>query len=194
MDQLVLWSIGLLACGMALIIAEVFIPSGGAIGVLAGMSIIGSVVIGFLYDYRLGVGMLAAVTVSLPFVLWAAVTLWPLSPIGRLILGRLPESEDEYLPQGKDYHASKKKFVGRFGRCKTPMRPGGLVVVDGVTQDAVSKGVPIDPDQPVKVVAVETNRLVVRPAKEEELRKQQPVEVLLEQPLDDFDEDPFAAV
>lgn len=194
MDQLVLWSIGLLFCGMLLIAAEVFIPSGGAIGVLAGMAIIGSVIIAFLHDYRLGVGMLAAVTVSLPFVLWAALTIWPMSPIGRLILGRLPESEDEFLPQGKDYHASKKQFIGRFGRCKTPMRPGGLIVIDGVTQDAVSKGVPIDPDQPVKVVAVETNRLVVRPAKEGELRAQQPVDVLLEQPIEDFDDDPFADV
>lgn len=192
MDQLVLWSIGLLVIGFVLLLAEVFIPSGGALGVLAGLSIVGSVVIAFLYDYRLGVSMLAAVTLSLPFLLWVASVAWPMSPMGRLILRRLPASEDEFLPQGKETHSGKKVFIGRYGRCKTPMRPGGLVVVDGVTQDAVAKGVPIDPDEPVKVIDVQTNRLVVRPAKESDLKAQDPVDVQLEQPLEGLDGDPFA--
>jgi hypothetical protein len=43
------------------------------------------------------------------------------------------------------------------------MLPGGLVVIDGKTYDAVSEGVPIEPNQPVVVVNVSTQRLVVRP-------------------------------
>jgi hypothetical protein len=42
------------------------------------------------------------------------------------------------------------------------MLPSGLVVIDGKTYDAVSEGKPIEAHETVLVVAVSTQRLVVR--------------------------------
>jgi hypothetical protein len=43
------------------------------------------------------------------------------------------------------------------------MLPSGLVIIDGKSYDAVSEGVPIEANQTVLVVAISTQRLVVRP-------------------------------
>jgi hypothetical protein len=42
------------------------------------------------------------------------------------------------------------------------MVPSGSVLIDGKTYDAVSEGLPIEPNQPVIVVNVSTQRLIVR--------------------------------
>ena len=46
MDAL-LWSILLLLLGLALIALEVFVPSGGVLGVLAALALIASIVVAF---------------------------------------------------------------------------------------------------------------------------------------------------
>jgi hypothetical protein len=43
------------------------------------------------------------------------------------------------------------------------MLPSGSVIIDGKTYDAVSEGVAIEAGQPIMVVSVSTQRLVVRP-------------------------------
>jgi membrane-bound ClpP family serine protease len=158
------WALGLLVIGLLLVILEVFIPSGGVLGVLSAMAIIGAVVVAFTGGVRSGAIVLGLTAVLVPLVLSVAVKYWPHSPLGRLILIKLPKSDREILPI--DEWGDPKQLVGRLGRAKSKMLPGGVVVIERRKYDAVSHGAAIEPGQVVKVVGVRNGRIVVRPSDE----------------------------
>jgi hypothetical protein len=99
--------------------------------------------------------------VIVPTAVAAAVKWWPDTPVGKLVLIQRPRSADEVLPETTAYRGLKD-LVGRRGRSKGLMVPSGLVLIDGKTYDAVSEGLPIEPNQPIIVVNISTQRLVVR--------------------------------
>ena len=82
-----------------------------------------------------------------------------------------------------------KDLVGKEGRAKCKMLPGGVVVIDGHTVEAVSEGVPIEAGQPVRVIAVRANRAVVRPVEAE--MPSPTAEDPLQRPIDAVSPDPF---
>ena len=160
MADALLWSILLLVLGLGLIALELFVPSGGVLGVLAALAIIASIAVAFSGGWVTGVSMLIATMVILPAVLAAAVHYWPRTPIGRMIVLQTPQSEDEVLPDTPEYR-KLKDLIGKRGVAKTKMLPSGAVVIEGRVYDAFSEGMAIDPGQPIRVTAVRTNRIVV---------------------------------
>ncbi len=152
----------LLAIGFACLILEVFVPSSGVLGVLCGLSLTGSVILGFMSGSTTGAGILAFVIVSVPACLVLAVRYWPETPIGKMILIQRPENPDELLPETVAYRGLRE-LIGKRGRAKSLMLPAGSVLIEGKIYDAVSDGVTIDAGQTVLVVDVQTQRLVVRP-------------------------------
>ena len=56
------------------------------------------------------------------------------------------------------------RLQGRVGVAKTKMLPSGAIIIDGTAYDAISDGMPIDPGEPVRVISVRANRVLVRPA------------------------------
>lgn len=130
--------------------------------VLCALSLLAAIGVGFVAGLGSGLAILVTVCVLVPLGIVAALRWWPKTPIGRRILIPRPSSEDEVLPETPAYR-ELKALIGRRGRSKGLMLPSGLVVIDGKTYDAVSEGVPIEPNQPVVVVNVSTQRLVVRP-------------------------------
>lgn len=161
----VFWSLLLIIAGVAFLLLEIILPSAGVLSILAGLSFIGALVVAFSGSVRLGVIVLAVEMFLIPVLIISAVKFWPHTPIGRMILIRLPKSADEILPDDPVYR-DLKSLVGKRGKAKTLMLPSGSVVVGGRTYDAFSEGMPIEAGEPVQVVAVRTNRIVVRPAKE----------------------------
>jgi len=160
MGDALMWSILLLLLGLGLIALELFIPSGGILGILAALAIIASLAVAFSGGWVLGVSMLVATLLILPLVLAAAIHYWPRTPIGRLLILQTPQSEDDVLPDTLPYR-QLKDMVGKRGVAKTKMLPSGAIVVEGRVYDAFSEGMAIDPGQPVRVTAVRTNRLAV---------------------------------
>lgn len=160
MTEALFWSILLLLLGLGLIALELFLPSGGVLGLLAGLAIIGSLTVAFSGGLATGLGMLLATVVILPLVLAAAVHYWPRTPIGRLIVLETPASEDEVLPDAPAYR-QLKDLIGKRGVAKTKMLPSGAIVIEGRVYDALSEGMAVDPGQRIRVTAVRTNRLVV---------------------------------
>lgn len=190
------WALALLALGLALIVAEVFIPSGGALGVLAAMAIVGAVVVAFTAGIRSGASVLAATALLVPLVLYLAVKFWPQTPLGRLILIQLPKSDREVLPQNAD--GDLEELVGRLGRAKSKMLPSGIVRIDGRNYDAVARGVAIEAGETVKVIGVRLNRIVIAPTaetlppKQEEAQQEDASEEdLLSRPIDALGLDPL---
>ncbi len=160
MTDALLWSILLLALGLGLIALELFVPSGGVLGILAALAIIASIAVAFSGGWVTGVVMLLATMLILPLVLAAAIHYWPRTPIGRAILLETPQSEEEVLPDTPE-HRKLKDLIGKRGTAKTKMLPSGAVVIEGRVYDAIGEGMAIDPGQPIRVTAVRTNRIVV---------------------------------
>jgi membrane-bound serine protease (ClpP class) len=157
-----LWSILLLVIGIALIFLEVFVPSGGMLSVLAILAVVASIIVAFTGGWQTGLIMLMSSLVIIPLVIGAAIKWWPETPIGRLVVLQRPSSEEDVLPD-PGWTRRQQELIGRTGVAKTKMLPSGAIVIDGETYDAVSDGVAIDAGQPVRIVAVRTNRLIVRP-------------------------------
>lgn len=157
----VTWAIALLLLGLIFLVLEFFIPSGGALAVMCALSFLAAIVVGFVAGPATGAAVLLAVCVIVPSAVGAAVRWWPDTPIGKLMLIQRPRSSDEVLPETIAYRGLKG-LVGRRGQAKGLMVPSGIVLVDGKTYDAVSDGKPIEPHQPIIVVGISTQRLVVR--------------------------------
>lgn len=148
----------LLAVGLAVVVLELFVPSGGILAIVAAAAIVGSVIAALMHENR-AVGMTFAVAEVIGVVVGLALIVkwWPNSSIGRRIAPELPR-EDEVLPDNR----SLKQLVGKVGYAKSMMLPSGAVVVEGRTVNAVSEGMAIDAGEAVKVVEVRGNRVVVR--------------------------------
>lgn len=192
MGMMLIGALFLLFLGLGLIVLEVFIPSGGILGTLAGLSLVVAVVLAFMCDVWIGIGVLAAVIVIGPTCLGAALHFWPQTPMGKKILLNVPTAE-EVLPDDPQ-RKRLKALVGCVGQAKSKMLPSGAVVVEGHTVDAVSEGTAIEPGQLVRVVEVRGNRVLVRPLEAEDAAAVKPEEYAeddLARPIDSLGLDPF---
>lgn len=158
------FSILLLLLSLALLAAEVFVPSGGFIAVLMLLSLAGSVFCAFRAWWEsnpaLWWGYVTSVVILLPAVLIGAFTIFPRTPYGRRILLEAPDPE-EITPYARE-QSELQQLVGRQGTTVTAHRPSGLVTVEGRRYHSETRGVMLDPGEAVEIVAVKGNRLVIR--------------------------------
>lgn len=156
------WAALLLAIGFALAVIEMFVPSGGVLGVISGLAIVAAVGIAFTQRTWYGLGFLSIVLIGLPIVFAGAVQIWPKTRIGRRFLLTSP-SANEVLPDN-DLRRGLKSLVGRYGRVQSPMMPSGSVLIDNRPVDATTEGIALDPGAWVQVIEVRGARVVVRPS------------------------------
>jgi len=179
----------LMLAGCVLLVAEVFFPSGGILGLFSGISLLASIYFAHSSGgWHRGAMFAVAELILAPAALYVAFVYMPHTAIGRALLGKAPTS-DEVLAEDK-----RHELVGRVGVARSKMLPAGSVEVDGRMIDAISQGQAIDPGQYVKVVEVRGNRVVVRRADPEERPSQVKPDDLLARPaeelgLEDFDFD-----
>ncbi len=155
-----IWAVLLLFVGMALVVLDIFLPSGGIFAFLAVCAIIGAVWLGFSKNSAIGVGVLAGAVVGTIIAVVVALKYWPSTSLGKQMLLQVPTSND-VLPEN-DPRKALEGLIGRVGHAKSQMLPSGIVAVDGVTLDAVSEGLPVEVGQRVRVIEVRGNRVVVR--------------------------------
>jgi membrane-bound ClpP family serine protease len=189
------WAILLMLLGGLLAISEVFIPSGGILGLLSIVAIVTSIALAF-YHHGPGTGLLfsAIAVIGVPVCMGIALKYWPKTSLGKRFISQ-PPSSDEVLPDS-EARRQLKALVGRIGRAKCDLLPAGAIEIDGQTIDALTQGQPVDQGRMVKVVEVKANRVVVRPLEDgENLSERDPNDVL-SQPLEslglDALEEPFA--
>ena len=121
------WPSLCLAIGLLLLLAEVFIPSGGLIGLLAIGFLGVSIYLGFA-STSYGLIFLIVTGLLMPLTLMLALYLWPRTPMAK-ILSLVPPGLDEMAPEPQG--ALMARLVGQFGRSLTPLRPSGLVDFEG---------------------------------------------------------------
>lgn len=170
-DVLILWAAVLFGISLVLLVVELFVPSGGLIGFLAGASAIGSLVALYVYDPMWGFAGTGAYIVLFPIIIVMMFKFWANSAYGRrLVLGG---EEFSGYDEGGVATASEMarqerarelaQLVGHEGTTETALRPVGTVRIDGRRIDALAEGEMIEAGMPITVVAAYDNQLKVRP-------------------------------
>ena len=117
------WAIILAALGIAVIIVELFIPSAGLLGIVAGILLVSGIISAFLHSLEAGAALLLLLVLLLPIMFVALVKVWPSTPIGRrILLGRM--RAEEVVLTGEHYDGLKE-LIGETGVAKTKMLPSG---------------------------------------------------------------------
>jgi len=175
-----------LLLGCALIVLEVFIPSGGILSFFSVVAIIASLAIAFRRDTTTGLAFLVMTVIAVPSVVALAFKYWPLTPMGKAFLGELPSEADAQLDD------PRRELVGRVGIAKSTMLPSGSVLIDDQLIDAISQGTVIEVGQAIVVVEVKGNRVVVRKADEEEAQQATTnLSEMLSKPIEELGLEPF---
>ena len=140
----------LLLVGLGLILAEVFFPSLGLLGLLAGGAILGADVIAFREGGNVvGWAFIAAEVVGIPLLLRAAFRWLPHLPFGRrMILGAPTTPPGAGLP---DLGA----LVGQRGLAESDLRPSGTARIGGQRLSVVAVAGVIPRGAAVLVLAVD---------------------------------------
>lgn len=169
-ETFLLWGFLLLAAALVLLFVEVLLPTGGLIGMLCGVAVIGSIVAFFKYDTKWGMAATAAYIVLTPIVLIFVFRVWLNSPLGRrMILGgdTGQQTGDESYAASEQARADRLRdlaaLIGAEGVTVTELRPVGTVKIDGRRVDALAETGTIAADTRVVVSDVYDNQIKVRP-------------------------------
>src|SRR3954467_4045757 len=154
-----IWPLLTLTIGLALLVAEVFLPTGGVIGIVASALLIVSLVLGFTQSVATGLGFLLAEALLVPAAFALGLHLLPRTPMARRAFLRPPDAEDLDVA-----HESPRldHLIGQFGRALTPLRPSGMVDFDGRRLDALAEEGLIPSGALIRAVRVRAGQLVVR--------------------------------
>ncbi|MDR1479489.1 MAG: NfeD family protein [Planctomycetaceae bacterium] len=158
-----LWSFACLGVGIFWGVLEVFVPSGGVLSFLMLVAIIGGIVFAFLQNTFFGAIYMFSIALLLPFLIWAAVLIWPHTMIGRRILIN-PEEDPALQPNSR--LLALKKLVGKRGIARSKMIFSGQIEIDGCKYNAISDIESLEPDTPIVVIGLDGTTLLVHRAEE----------------------------
>ena len=157
----------IVAVGVVLIVVEIFIiPGFGIVGALGISALIGGLVMSLVGAQDTHTEVLEAVVrvvLALIGAILASLVMLRVLPrtrLGhRLVLDKGLAAESGYASAPD----TDRRWLGRTGRATTPLHPAGIADFEGERVDVVSTGEPVDAGQPIEVVRVDGNRVVVRP-------------------------------
>ena len=145
----------LIICAVILFAVETFVP-GGVLGVIGVLALVGAVAVG--YTAFPGYGTMIAVAIFIItivlFVLW--LKLLPKTWIAKV----LTLSKD--LSDAHGANETIASLIDMEGVTLCALHPSGFARIDGKKIDVISEGEMIDKDVKVKVIEVESNRVVVK--------------------------------
>ncbi len=154
-----LHSAGLLLLFFLLLLLELFIPTGGLLGVAGVAALIAAIVIGFLHSTTAGGTILIATGFLIPLVVSVALRVWPRTPLGRRILNIDPDAN---VSRQQDRDELRQQWVGKVGVARMDLLPNGVIDVAGSRLDAISVAGVIDRGSNVEIVNVVAGKFHVR--------------------------------
>jgi len=143
--------------GVVVIIAEIIIPSGGLISVIA--------IILFGYSLFLVFHNISIAT-GIVFVIADAITIPVLILVGLKLLARSPAMLKRELSRAAGFTSQSAilaDYLGKEGTATSDLRPAGRAEIAGKRVDVVSRGEYIDKGSAIVVTAVTGNQIIVRP-------------------------------
>ena len=143
----------------ALIVAEVFLPSGGILSVCALACLVAGVTVCFRSSMVAGwVGVVVA-AMMVPSLLIGAYKILPKTRFGqRVILARPVRERGDALSDGPEL----AQLLGQMGQVLTPLRPVGTCNIAGRRVECVSESGYVPKDNKVTVIRVEGSQVTVR--------------------------------
>lgn len=152
----------LIVCGILLIGAEVFVP-GGVLGMIGGFMLVCSVLIAFnVFGAQIGFIMMVALIIFVVLFICLWLRFVPKTSFGRA----LTLSSD-----GAAFKVADDKndaLLNKRGITLSELRPSGMARIENKRYDVTTDGVFIAKDQPVNVVGIQDNQIVVAPVAESE--------------------------
>lgn len=162
-ETLLLWGFGLFAAAALLVLLEAFIPSGGLIGIVAGLVAIGGMVCFWRVSVTWGLASVLAMLVLAPASVVFALKVYPSTPIGRrMILGSDNEEAEIARRHREQDEQTRKALLGARGVALTDLRPVGTVKIENEKIEGLSESGQIAAGSTVKVTEVQGNRVKVR--------------------------------
>ncbi|MEK5232584.1 nodulation protein NfeD [Lysinibacillus sp. FSL K6-0232] len=148
--------------GLALIIAEFFVP-GGIVGILGGVLILLSLILAGANMMQMVIAILIALVIAMiGMVILMKFFGKKLHVLNKLVLMDATTTEEGYVS-----NVNRTELLGKVGKTLTPLRPAGTMVFGSERIDVVSEGGYIDANKHVEVIKVEGSRIVVRPTEKE---------------------------
>ncbi len=142
-----------------LIVAEVFVPSGGLISVAALTCLAGGIAIFFNYSTAAGWVGIGVAVVMIPVELFMAFKLLPKTRFGKNVTLAPPQRQQgDAIPDTP----SLKELVGSVGVVLTPLRPVGMCDFSGRRVECVAESGYVDKSIKVKVIGVRSTQVTVR--------------------------------
>ncbi len=151
-----LLAITLILIGLALIVVEVYLIPGMNIAGILGVVL---VLFGLGYAFTAS-GLIAGLAVLFGTLVAGGVlflVLWRSGAWRQFVLATSLKSEPEARPG-----EHRARYLGREGIAVTPLRPVGIVEIDGERIEAVTEGQYIAAGSRVRVVAMDRRRYFVR--------------------------------
>lgn len=169
-SSLATWSILCFVLALALFVIEVFVPSGGVLGILAICCALCGIVLLFQINTTLGlVGAIVCVA-AVPALMMTALKLWPSTPVGRWLClnGSIDQdtdsidTPDEETPAVTRIPSTKQHLFGQTGIAQTDLRPVGVGRFEAGKEPCVAVGGMIAAGTPIKVIAIENDTIKVQ--------------------------------
>ena len=150
-------SIILFVIGLILFIIEFFVP-GGIMGIIGAALIIISLLLAGASVTHMAFSIIIAMFVAvLGMVILMKFFGKKIHVFNKLILRDATTTDEGYVS-----NENRIDLVHQKGITVTPMRPAGVIVINGERIDAVSEGGFIDKGKEIEVIKVEGSRIVVR--------------------------------
>ncbi len=150
----------LFAVTLAFVVAELFLPSHGILSICAAVFAIAAVVMMYRANEMAGILSAILVVLAAPFVLYAAIKIYPRTAMGKRVMLAGPDDAT-----ATPFHAESSKLqelVGQRGITMTTLRPAGAVEIAGRRIDCISESHVIDPNTPVEVLQVIGLKVIVK--------------------------------
>ena len=159
MDWWLVFAIFLYFACAVLIIAEVFVPSGGLISICAFACLLGGMLIFFNHSAVAGWIGVGTAIVMIPSLLAFAYKIFPRTRFGKSVTLAPPERErGDAIADTSEL----KELLGAVGVVLTPLRPVGACDFSGQRLECVAERGYVDKDEKVEVVRVQGTQLTVR--------------------------------
>jgi membrane-bound serine protease (ClpP class) len=156
MNNAIYMPIFLQLVGILVIIAEIILPSGGILSILATGLFGYSLYLVFTHiSSSVGVAFIIADLILIPVLVYFGIQFLAKSPV---TLRKRLSKQDGVTSQSLD----QNDYLGKVGLAITNLRPSGVATIDEQRLDVVTRGEYIEKQTEIIVIAVRGNQIIVK--------------------------------